>query len=164
MLPDDNRTMTILQGRGTVQYTPLEQYGGDTGHTDPRSDIYSLAATLYHLLAGRPPIDAKQRFLKPGSLARLREFNPSVSERTERAILHALAMHPDKRPASIAAFREELFHGAPADQTTISPEATPARGSGQLSAWLAELRLPAAVALILLLLAILITAFGPFPL
>ena len=66
--PDDSRTVTVVQGRGTAAYTPLEQYGGDTGHTDVRSDIYALGATLYHLVTGEAPADAKQRFLKPGSL------------------------------------------------------------------------------------------------
>ena len=35
-------TITVLQGQGTALYTPLEQYGGDSGHTDSRSDIYRL--------------------------------------------------------------------------------------------------------------------------
>jgi len=43
-------TITILQGQGTALYTPLEQYGGDSGHTDARSDIYAFGGTLYHLL------------------------------------------------------------------------------------------------------------------
>jgi serine/threonine-protein kinase len=54
MAPDE-MTITVIQGRGTAHYTPLEQYGGDTGHTDPRSDIYSFGATLYHLLTNTPP-------------------------------------------------------------------------------------------------------------
>ncbi len=109
MQPDDARTVTVVQGRGTVAYTPLEQYGGDTGHTDARTDIYSVGATLYHLLAGAPPQDAKERFLKPGLLVPLRQKNPAISARTERAVFQALAMHPDERPVSIAALRQALF-------------------------------------------------------
>lgn len=109
MQPDDNRTVTVVQGRGTAAYTPLEQYGGDTGHTDVRSDIYSVGATLYHLLAGVPPQDAKERFLRPGSLEPLRQLNPSVSARTERAIFQALATHPDERPRTVKALRALLF-------------------------------------------------------
>jgi serine/threonine-protein kinase len=113
MVPDDATTITIVQGRGTVQYTPLEQYGGDTGHTDARSDIYSLSATLYHLLTNQPPLDAKQRFLRPQSLVPPRKLNPRLSLRTERAMLHALRMHPEQRPDSVATFRAELLGSAP---------------------------------------------------
>jgi serine/threonine protein kinase len=111
--PDENRTVTVVQGRGTVAYTPLEQYGGDTGHTDARSDVYSLGATLYHLLTGQPPADARQRFLKPGSLIPPRDINPRVSPRTERAVLAAIAQHPDDRPLTIDAFQHLLFADEP---------------------------------------------------
>jgi serine/threonine-protein kinase len=113
MVPDDERTITVVQGRGTVQYTPLEQYGGDTGHTDTRSDIYSLGATLYHLLTGQPPLDAKERFLKPGSMPTPRNLNPAISPQTERAILWSLAMHPDERPANVAELKAELLAPGP---------------------------------------------------
>ena len=107
--PDDTRTVTVVQGRGTIAYTPLEQYGGDTGFTDVRSDIYALGATMYHLLAGAPPVDAKERFLHPGCLRSLRDLNPQVSARCERAIFQAMAMHPNERPANVGQFRGLLF-------------------------------------------------------
>lgn len=107
--PDDSRTVTVVQGRGTAAYTPLEQYGGDTGHTDVRTDIYSVAATMYHLLTGTPPRDAKERFLTPGSLKPIRQLNEAVSPRTERAVFQALALHPDERPRDVREFRRLLF-------------------------------------------------------
>lgn len=109
LTPNDESTITVLQGRGSVQYTPLEQYGGESGHTDVRSDIYATGATLYHLLTGQPPVDAKQRFLKPDVLPAPRALNPSISPHVECAILHAMAMHPDDRPPGIAALRAELL-------------------------------------------------------
>ncbi|NPV08731.1 MAG: serine/threonine protein kinase [Anaerolineae bacterium] len=109
MAPDQTRTVTVVHGRGTASYTPLEQYGGETGHTDTRADIYGLGATLYHLLTGQPPLPAKDRFLRPDALPPPQELNPSLSERTDAAICWALAMHPDDRPSSIAQFRAALL-------------------------------------------------------
>lgn len=117
LLDPDERTVTIVQGRGTAHYTPLEQYGGDTGHTDARSDIYSLGATLYHLLSNEPPLEAKERFLRPTSLPALRDINPMVSARTERAVSWALMLHPDERPSSVPALRDALFEGIFPDTT-----------------------------------------------
>jgi eukaryotic-like serine/threonine-protein kinase len=113
MTADEDRTVTILQGRGSAYYIPLEQYGGDLGHTDVRSDIYSLGATLYHILTNTPPAEAKSRFLTPDALVVPRTLNPQISVRTEQAILWALAMHPNDRPPSIGAFRELLLSTGP---------------------------------------------------
>jgi serine/threonine-protein kinase len=108
-LAPEDMTITILQGRGTALYTPLEQYGGDTGHTDVRSDIYAFGATLYHLLTNTPPIEARERFLNPDRLVPLREINPRISQRVERAILWALNLHPDDRPQTVEEFQEALL-------------------------------------------------------
>ena len=110
MTPEE-RTVTIVQGRGTIHYTPIEQYGGDAGHTDLRSDIYSLGCTLYHLLTNQPPPEAKIRFLHADSMTAIRTINPNVSPRTERAIHWALSLHPEDRPATTNAFKSALFEG-----------------------------------------------------
>jgi len=109
---DQARTVTVVQGRGTAAYTPLEQYGGDTGHTDVRSDVYSLGATVYHLLTNQPPADAKQRFLSPDVLRPPSDINPHISPSVEQAILAAIAMHPNERPQTIDAFRDKLQTGS----------------------------------------------------
>lgn len=136
MLAPGEVTITVIQGQGTALYTPLEQYGGDGGHTDVRSDIYAFGSTLYHLLTNTPPSDARERFLDPSSLISPRQINESISPTTERAILWAMQLHPDDRPADITQFQQGLlgerpflYHPALAHDTlwhltTHSPERT----------------------------------------
>jgi len=116
--PDDPRTLTGLRGIGSLPYTPIEQYAGELGHTDTRSDVYALGATLYHLLTAHPPASAQDRFLDSGALSPPREANPTISSAVERAILAALALHPHDRPPSVAAWCAALTGdevvGAPA--------------------------------------------------
>lgn len=123
LVKDDSRTVTVLQGRGTAAYTPLEQYGEDDAHTDVRSDIYSLGATFYNLLTNQPPAEAKQRFLKPETLIPPRALNPAVSEQVERAIIAAISMHPDDRPRTVAEFRDQLLSDRETDGTLHAPDA-----------------------------------------
>jgi eukaryotic-like serine/threonine-protein kinase len=108
-LVPDEMTITVIQGRGTALYTPLEQYGGDGLHTDIRSDLYAFGCTLYHLLTNTPPVDARQRFLHPESLPLPRTINPAISPRTERAILWAMELHPDDRPPTAEDLRQFLL-------------------------------------------------------
>jgi len=110
LAPDEARTITVLQGKGTALYTPLEQYGGEGSHTDARTDIYALGATLYHLLTGTPPPDAKVRFLNPSNLRRADALNPALSSQVSEALMWAMEMHPNDRPSSVRVF-EGALHG-----------------------------------------------------
>lgn len=158
---NDSRTVTVVQGRGTVAYTPLEQYGGDTGFTDNRSDIYAVGATLYHLLCGQPPVDAKERFLHPGALTPVRNLNPDISPRVERAIFRALSMHPNERPSTARELRDMLLgsdmHAYPPTPSTIlSPMRRPSPSWGTV---LKQNSLLIGLAGALLIVAILISVF-----
>jgi serine/threonine protein kinase len=104
----DPTTITLVQAWGTPTYAPLEQYGAGTGRTDVRSDIYSLGATLYHLLTGRAPANAQQRFLEPGSLTSPQSLNPRISTLTECLVLKAMAMRPDDRYQTIQEMQKDL--------------------------------------------------------
>ncbi|MBF6613876.1 MAG: protein kinase [Chloroflexi bacterium] len=84
---------------GTAAYAPFEQFG--KGQTDARSDIYSLAATMYHLLTGRPPTPAT-------TPTNLRDFNPNITANTEKLIIQAMSRDMDARPQSAIAFEQEL--------------------------------------------------------
>ena len=106
ILAPGEQTVTILQGQGTAIYTPLEQYGGDSSHTDVRSDIYSYGATLYHLFTNTPPIEAKVRFINPDSLPTPRSINPTITTQIERAVLWAMSLHPDERPKSMMQLKD----------------------------------------------------------
>jgi serine/threonine protein kinase len=117
MAPDE-LTITVIQGRGTALYTPLEQYGGDVGHTDLRSDIYAFAATLYHILTNTAPPEAKQRFLRPESLVDPRELNPQIPDSVAETVIWGLSLHPDDRPQDIAEFKAALLGTAPVEAET----------------------------------------------
>jgi serine/threonine-protein kinase len=127
MAPDEV-TITVIHGQGTALYTPLEQYGGDDTHTDPRADIFSFGATLYHLLTNEPPAEVRKRFLSSPSLIPPRQINPSLSPQVERAILWAMSLHPDHRPASVLAFRDALLGNREIPlQPTVGPLSFEAR-------------------------------------
>jgi len=109
ILVSGEKTITVVHGHGSAFYTPLEQYGGDIGHTDPRSDVYSFGATLYHLLTNKAPKEARERFLEPNGELAMKEFNKNISPRTDKAISLAMKVHPDERIQSVKEFRDALM-------------------------------------------------------
>lgn len=95
----------------TPNYAPIEQIRGIG--TDPRSDLYALGATLYHLITGVPPVDAATRadvFLG-GEIDPLRpvnELNPQVSPEIAAVLMKALEQHRNNRSASAAEMLQML--------------------------------------------------------
>jgi len=77
----------------TPGYSPPEQYG--TARTDPRTDVYSLGATLYAALTGIIPEDGLSRAMDNVELTPLRKRNPKVSRKLANAIEKAMAATVD---------------------------------------------------------------------
>jgi eukaryotic-like serine/threonine-protein kinase len=109
--PQNEKTLTGAKGLGTLPYLPLEQYGADLSGNDPRADIYSLGATLYHLLTGQQPLSAQERFLQAERFQPPSALVPGLSPHVERAVLRAMALKPQDRPTSAEAFKRELLRG-----------------------------------------------------
>jgi serine/threonine protein kinase len=92
----------------TPGYSPPEQYG--TARTGPRTDIYSLGATLYAALTGTIPEDGLARAVDNVELVPLREYNPKVSRKLAAAIEKAMAVHPEDRFQSAQEFGQALLN------------------------------------------------------
>ena len=130
MIDKDGRAMLIdfgiarflpPGGRGTqigsVGYAPPEQY---MGKVEPRSDLYSLAATMHHLLTGRDP-----QLEPPFSFPPLRDLSPEVSIKTAEVVMRALDKDVEKRPRSA----REMMHALP--DPGPEPKASGALGSSR---------------------------------
>ena len=105
---------------GTDGYAPLEQY---TARSEPRSDLYALGASLYHLLTGRVPEGAPMR-VAGQTLTLVRAINPSVPESFERVILKALELHARDRFQSAHEMRAELASLFSPERSGSQPSAT----------------------------------------
>ncbi len=98
----------------SVPWSPPEMLYTTTNGS-PASDVYSLAATLWHLLVGRPPFEI------PGgdngtlaTMSRIRDLpapstgRPDVPESLERVLRQALSKRPEQRPQTMAEFIRNL--------------------------------------------------------
>lgn len=106
----------------TPQYAPLEQIQGSG--TTAQSDLYSLAATLYHLLTNQPPDNALTRASallgqQPDPLRPVHLVNPQVPEAVSTVLTQALSPDANHRPASAEAMRLALRDGC--QQLASSP-------------------------------------------
>ena len=123
----------------TPNYAPLEQIQG-LG-TDARSDIYALAATLYHLMTGVKPADALTRAAavvnsQDDPLKRANEVNGNIAPSVAAVIEKALAQNRDQRYASAAGMRRALQQSAAVTianrteaDTVLFPSSRPSAGA-----------------------------------
>ena len=105
----------------TPNYAPLEQIQG-LG-TDTRSDLYSLGATLYHLLTGVKPPDALTRAAavvngQPDPLVKPSEANASIAPQVDDVLVKAMAQNRDQRYSTAVDMRNAL-HGAEQASTVV---------------------------------------------
>ena len=131
--PNDPRTRTAMRGMGTPEYAPPEQYDTQTGHTDPRSDIYSLGATLYHALTGQAPLTATMRIASPATFQPPRALNPRISPSTEAALLRAMELAVEHRFANAEEMAAVLKHEKPMPPL-VTPRRATRRGKTRLMA------------------------------
>ena len=86
---------------GTHGYAAPEQYAG---RPEPRSDLYSLAATMYHSLSGRDPTTEVPFRFPP-----LRNYCPDLNPKLIAVIERALAYEVANRPRDAEGFRQQLL-------------------------------------------------------
>lgn len=121
---------------GTPAYMSPEQARGDLEALGPHSDVYSLGATLYCLLTGRPPFEgpdvgAVLRSVQNGDFSPPRKLDPSLDASLEAVCLKAMATHPKDRYASARALADDV-------ERWIADEPVSARReplSARLSRW-----------------------------
>jgi serine/threonine-protein kinase len=90
---------------GTMGYAPPELFGG---RVEPRSDVYSLGATLFHLLTGSDPQDNPLLIFDFQKNPRPRQIAPSISSEMEQILMRSVEYKPEDRFHSAGAMRDAL--------------------------------------------------------
>jgi serine/threonine-protein kinase len=100
---------------GTPAYMSPEQAAGDLEHLGPRSDVYSLGATLYCLLTGRAPVEgddvgAVLRAVQQGDFPPPRRLEPAIDRALEAMCLKAMSLQAEDRYPTPRALAEDIEH------------------------------------------------------
>jgi serine/threonine-protein kinase len=147
---EQNQTQTG-QAIGTPHYISPEQIKGQKD-IDGRADIYSLGATLYHLVTGRAPYKGTSGALVmsmhlTAPLPDPREYEPSVSEGLCRVLRKTMAKDREERYRDMVALDQDLYRVQIGElpnpeeptQTGIATSVTPATGSPRTAPWMPPL-------------------------
>jgi serine/threonine-protein kinase len=100
---------------GTPAFMSPEQAAGNTERMGPAADVYSLGATLYCLLTGKPPfggsdLEALRRRVQQGDFPRPRAVVPDIPRPLEAICVQAMALSPDNRYPSPRALADDVEH------------------------------------------------------
>jgi len=129
-------------GLGTPNYMAPEQFA-DAKNVGARSDVYSLAATLFTAVTGRVPFQAKTPFatlvLKEKETPSVRAIVPGLSERLDAAIRQSLRPEPKERPRSCLEFFKLLttsFRFEDGNADDLPPSTMVIRPKNERRAWI----------------------------
>ena len=90
---------------GTMGYAPPELF---SGNVEPRSDVYSLGSTMFHLLTGADPQSNPLLIFDFQKNPRPRQINSQLSDQMERILMRSVEYNADARFASAAEMRQAL--------------------------------------------------------
>ncbi len=126
---------------GTPAYMSPEQAEGDLDRLGPGSDVYSLGATLYSILTGKPPfqgnnIIAVLTAVKKGEFPPPRKLDPSIDKALEAICLKAMALKVEDRFASPRGLAGDIERWLADEPVTAYPE----RRIERLGRWLRQHR------------------------
>ncbi len=112
-LTGESELTTTGEMLGSPNYIPPEQIHGKRGSANPRTDVYSLGAVLYHLLTGRPPfvgesLTATLQQVASNDAVSPRLLNSSISIDLETICLKCLEKDPGKRYPTAQALADDL--------------------------------------------------------
>ncbi len=110
---EDSRLTVSGTAMGTPQYMSPEQADGALEKIDPRSDVYSLGATLYEMLAHVPPFTGSTYIniitkVMNEEVVVPRKLNPAVPRDAETICLKAMEKDPVRRYQSCEAFADDI--------------------------------------------------------
>ncbi len=118
---------------GTPAYMSPEQAAGELDQLGPRSDVYSLGATLYCLLTGKPPFEGDVgevlRKVKNGEFPRPRQLDARIDPALEAICLKAMATRPFDRYPSALALKDDIERWAADEPVAVYRAGSRAAGT-----------------------------------